>query len=78
MRAFANLISKLGASTKTNDKLDALTHYFQTAEDADKVWVIALFSGRRPKRLLSSGFLSLWCIQATTCRPGYTRNATIR
>ena len=64
MKAFANVIVKLGTSTKTNDKLDALSYYFATANDADKVWVIALFSGRRPKRIISSGFLQLWCMEA--------------
>jgi DNA ligase-1 len=63
MKAFANLVTKLGTSTKTNDKLAALSHYFATAHDADKVWVIALFSGRRPKRIISSGFLQLWCME---------------
>ena len=63
MKEFATLITKLGTSTKTNEKLAALSHYFATAEDADKVWVIALFSGRRPKRMISSAFLSLWCME---------------
>lgn len=63
MKAFATLITTLGTSTKTNEKLEALTHYFATANDADKVWVIALFSGRRPKRIISSGFLQLWCME---------------
>ena len=63
MKEFAILITKLGTSTKTNEKLEALSHYFATAEDADKVWVIALFSGRRPKRMISSAFLSLWCME---------------
>lgn len=63
MKAFADLIVKLGTSTKTNDKLAALSHYFATADDTDKVWVIALFSGRRPKRIISSSFLQLWCME---------------
>ena len=63
MKAFAELIVQLGTSTKTNEKLDALEHYFTEAEDADKVWVIALFSGRRPKRVISSSFLQLWCME---------------
>jgi DNA ligase 1 len=63
MKEFASLISTLGTSTKTNEKLDALTDYFASANDADKVWVIALFSGRRPKRIISSGFLQLWCME---------------
>ena len=63
MKAFAELIVELGTSTKTNEKLDALSHYFDSADDADKVWVIALFSGRRPKRVISSSFLQLWCME---------------
>jgi DNA ligase 1 len=63
MKTFASLIVKLGTSTKTNDKLKVLSDFFATAHDADKVWVIALFSGRRPKRIVSSGFLQKWCIE---------------
>ncbi|MES1222446.1 MAG: ATP-dependent DNA ligase, partial [Bacteroidota bacterium] len=65
MKAFADLIIKLGTSTKTNEKLDALSHYFATADDADKVWVIALFTGRRPKRVVNSSYLQLWCLEIT-------------
>ncbi|PVD51089.1 ATP-dependent DNA ligase [Terrimonas sp.] len=65
MKAFSELIVKLGSSTKTSEKLEALSHYFATANDADKVWVIALFSGRRPKRIISSSFLQLWCLEIT-------------
>src|SRR3982751_4139040 len=63
MIAFAELIVELGTSTKTNEKLDALSNYFSSADDADKVWVIALFSGRRPKRVINSSFLQLWCME---------------
>jgi len=65
MKTFAKLITTLGTSTKTNEKLEALSAYFNDAADADKVWVIALFSGRRPKRLVNSGFLKIWCIDVS-------------
>ncbi|HEV8286261.1 MAG TPA: ATP-dependent DNA ligase [Chitinophagaceae bacterium] len=61
MRAFADLVTTLGTSTKTNEKLDALSQYFATANDKDKVWVIAIFSGRRPKRAVNSTQLWTWC-----------------
>jgi DNA ligase-1 len=61
MRQFAELVSTLGTSTKTNEKLDALSEYFATANDKDKVWVIAIFSGRRPKRAVNSTQLWTWC-----------------
>jgi DNA ligase-1 len=69
MRRFAALAVKLGTSTKTNDKLEALEGYFTDAEDADKVWVIALFSGRRPKRTVNTTLLWEWCRELTGLPP---------
>jgi DNA ligase-1 len=63
VKQFSALVNILGTSTKTNDKLDALAFYFATANDKDKVWVIALFSGRRPKRAVNSTQLQNWCIE---------------
>src|SRR5215471_4648277 len=61
VRQFAELVTTLGTSTKTNEKLDALSQYFATANDKDKVWVIAIFRGRRPKRAVNSTQLWTWC-----------------
>jgi len=63
MIEFAELVHVLGTSTKTNDKLDALSQYFLSASDKDKVWVIALFSGRRPRRIASGSLLAQWCCE---------------
>lgn len=62
MKQFAELVQTLGSATKTNDKLSALQQYFATANDKDKVWVIAIFTGRRPKRMLNASLLKAWCI----------------
>lgn len=63
MRQFAELVMQLGSSTKTNDKLDALVNYFLHANDKDKVWVIAIFSGRRPKRAVNTTQLATYCVE---------------
>lgn len=63
MQLFAQLVQQLGMSTKTNDKLDALVNYFSHADPKDKVWVIALFSGRRPRRTVNSTQLQTWCAE---------------
>lgn len=63
MQQFAQLVQRLGTTTKTNDKLEALVDYFQHADEKDKVWVIALFSGRRPRRTVSGAKLSEWCAE---------------
>ncbi len=66
---FAALVTQISSSTKTNDKLEALAAYFTLAEDKDKVWVIAIFSGRRPRRIVSSTLLSEWCIELAELPP---------
>src|ERR1700746_3126727 len=63
MKSFAELIYQLSASTKTNDKLVARSYYFAHANEKDKVWVIALFSGRRPRRTVSGTQLAAWCAE---------------
>src|SRR4029078_5239182 len=64
MHRFAELVTQLGTSTKTNDKLDALVNYFSVADNKDKVWVIAIFSGRRPKRAVNTTQLATYCVEA--------------
>ena len=66
---FAALVIQISSSTKTNDKLDALAEYFTVADDKDKVWVIAIFSGRRPKRIVSSTLLAEWCTALANIPP---------
>ena len=63
MIRFAALVMQLGSSTKTNEKLDALVRYFEEADDKDKVWVIAIFSGRRPRRAVTTTQLATWCVE---------------
>jgi len=63
LQMFAELVAELSTSTKTNDKLQSLVDYFATAPDADKVWVIAIFSGRRPRRAVNSKLMRQWCTE---------------
>ena len=64
MALFADLVTAIGKSTKTNAKLDALVAYFSShADEKDKVWVIALFTGRRPKRVVNSTQLASYAIE---------------
>ncbi|HEV8083370.1 MAG TPA: ATP-dependent DNA ligase [Chitinophagaceae bacterium] len=65
LELFAQLVSELSTSTKTNDKLQSLVDYFATAPDDDKVWVIAIFSGRRPRRTVNSRLMRDWCAEIT-------------
>ncbi len=63
LELFANLVSELSSSTKTNEKIQSLVDYFAISPDADKVWVIAIFSGRRPRRAVNSRLMREWCTE---------------
>jgi DNA ligase-1 len=45
--------------------VEALAAYFREADDADKLWVIALLSGRRPKRPVTSTQLRQWAAEVS-------------
>lgn len=63
MKDFAQLIKKLDSTNKTNEKVAALTQYFQNANDADKLWTIAILSHRRPKRPVNTTLLREWATE---------------
>ncbi|MFK7751368.1 MAG: ATP-dependent DNA ligase [Sedimentitalea sp.] len=60
MKDFAALFQAVDQSTKTSIKVAALADYFRTASHEDRMWTIALFSGRRPKRAITTTKLREW------------------
>ena len=63
MRYFAQLFLQLDQTTKTKDKVQALSHYFSQVEDDDKLWTIALLSHKRPKRTVNTTLLRQWAAE---------------
>ncbi len=63
MKRFAQLIHELENSNKTNDKLAALVGYFSTANEKDKPYVIALFTGKKPRRPVSTALIREWATE---------------
>ena len=64
MKRFAELFAAIDQSTKTTVKVAALADYFSDAPEADKLWTVALFSGRRPKRAVTTTRLREWASEA--------------
>jgi DNA ligase-1 len=60
MKSFAALFNAIDQSTKTTVKVAALADYFATAPETDRIWTIAIFSGRRPKRAVTTTRLREW------------------
>ena len=65
MKQFSELINRIEITNKTNAKIDALVHYFDTASDKDKLWLIALFTGKRPSRPVKTALMKTWCMEIT-------------
>ncbi|MEM1351773.1 MAG: ATP-dependent DNA ligase [Pseudomonadota bacterium] len=63
MRDFARLFHAIDQSTKTSVKTAALAQYFSDAPEADRLWTILLFSGRRPKRAVTTTRLREWAAE---------------
>ncbi|WPP51272.1 ATP-dependent DNA ligase [Catalinimonas niigatensis] len=60
MRQFAELFTVLDQTNKTNDKIALLKQYFQEASDKDKLWTLALFTHKRPKKQVRTALLREW------------------
>ena len=63
MDRFAALFTALDQTTKTNAKVAALAEYFGDAPDDDRLWTIALLSGRRPRRSVTATRLREWAAE---------------
>ncbi len=63
MKEFAELIRTIDGTNKTNLKVAALTEYFNTASDQDKLWAVAILSHRRPKRPVNTTQMREWATE---------------
>ncbi len=60
MLRFATLVTELDQTNSTLAKVEALCRFLSEASDPDKLWMMALFSHRRPRRGVSSTLLRTW------------------
>ena len=65
MKLFSQLISALESTNKTNAKIDAMIRYLEAAPDSDRLWFLALFTGKRPKRPVNTNLLKEWALEIT-------------
>ncbi len=63
MKRFAELIQQLELSNKTNDKIAALVDYFNDANEKDIPYVIAMFTGKKPKRPVNTSLIKQWAVE---------------
>ena len=60
MKAFAQLFLSLDETNKTNEKVKVLKDYLNCVPDADKMHMLALFTGRKPKRVINATQIRTW------------------
>ena len=65
MKAFAQLFLSLDETNKTNEKVKVLKDYFTKVPDTDKMHMLALFSGRKPKRQINSTLVRTWAMEVS-------------
>jgi len=65
MKAFAQLFTSLDETNKTNEKVKVLKDYFNCVPDTDKMHMLALFTGRKPKRIINSTQVRTWATEVT-------------
>ncbi len=63
MKRFTQLFLDLDRTTKTNEKVALLKAYFLTAPAEDKLWALALFTGRRPPRSFKTAQIHAWALE---------------
>ncbi|MEO0796503.1 MAG: ATP-dependent DNA ligase [Verrucomicrobiota bacterium] len=63
MKAFTELFYRLDASNRTNDKVQALSEYFSTAEPRSAAWALWFLIGNRLKAAVKTKLLREWASQ---------------
>jgi DNA ligase-1 len=65
MKNFAQLFLSLDETNKTNEKVKVLKDYFNSVPDTDKMHMLALFTGRKPKRQINATQIRTWATEIT-------------
>jgi DNA ligase 1 len=57
MKRFSRLFSELDATTSTNEKVEALTRYFDEAPPRDAAWAVYFLAGGKPRQVVKTASL---------------------
>jgi DNA ligase-1 len=63
MKRFAQMFSEIDGTTRTNEKVDAMSRYFAAAPSHDAAWAVWFLSGERPNRFVPVRLLATWAMQ---------------
>ena len=63
MKAFSLMYRRLESTTSTLKRTAIIADFFRQASDKDKLWTIALFTHKRPRRTITTSYLRLWAAE---------------
>lgn len=63
MKAFATLVNALDSTNKTGLKTEAIIQFLTEADNNDKLWFLALFTGKRPRRNVNTALMKAWAME---------------
>ncbi len=63
MIRFAKLYNALDSTTKTNEKIAAMSNYFAAASDDDAAWATYFLSGNKIRQLVPTKLLRVWAAE---------------
>src|SRR5215203_4211117 len=69
MKRFAQLFTEIDSTTRTNEKVDAISRYFTVAAPEDAAWAVYFLSGGRPKRLVPVRKVAGWAMDESSIPP---------
>ncbi len=69
MKRFARLFGELDATTSTNEKVEALTRYFNEAPARDAAWAVYFLAGGKPRQVVRTSALATLACQAAGVAP---------
>jgi DNA ligase-1 len=63
LKAFSDLYAALDATTKTSEKVEALSAYFAVAPPEDAAWALYFLSGRKIRQVIGIRKLHTWALE---------------
>jgi DNA ligase-1 len=69
MKRFSRLFSELDATTSTNEKVEALTRYFDEAPARDAAWAVYFLAGGKPRQVVRTATMAVLACQVARIEP---------
>jgi DNA ligase-1 len=63
MKYFVKLFYDLEQTNQQQEKINLICNYLHQVDDEEKIWMLALFTGRRPRRMATTLLQKKWALE---------------